>query len=413
MTIYLLTSRFPCREKGEAFLIPELKYLPPGTKLVLIPVNQETDQWSVCQPVPAGAEVRPLFRSPFSAREKRRCTLRFCCSAAFGRELLWLIRQGKCSAANLRKLVVYGARALRMADHLALQLRGEADGQSILYSYWMTEAAQAAVIAARRFRLPAVCRAHGGDLYDERNQGYQPLHGEMVRELNRVFPVSGMGQRYLVQHYGHGDRIACRYLGTENAAGARPVSGRRPFCVVSCAYTVPLKRVPLIAGALARLKGDIRWVHFGDGPEMEQLRQIVAGFPPNIHAELRGSVPPEEIRSFYAENEVHLFVNASTTEGIPVSVMEAMSFGIPAAATDVGGTGELVTDGVNGRLLPAQLTEELLAQAIYGFMDMDEQAYAAFRRAAYAAWQTKFNAEANYRAFYAELQGLLPGKENR
>ena len=37
-----------------------------------------------------------------------------------------------------------------------------------------------------------------------------------------------------------------------------------------------------------------------------------------------------------------MFINLSSSEGIPVSIMEAQSFGIPVIATNVGGSGEIV-----------------------------------------------------------------------
>lgn len=45
-------------------------------------------------------------------------------------------------------------------------------------------------------------------------------------------------------------------------------------------------------------------------------------------------------------------MNLSTSEGVPVSIMEVQSYGIPVIATNVGGTGEII-DKDNGILLPS------------------------------------------------------------
>ena len=45
---------------------------------------------------------------------------------------------------------------------------------------------------------------------------------------------------------------------------------------------------------------------------------------------------------YYKNNIIDIFINLSASEGIPVSIMDAISFGIPCIATNVGGTGEIV-----------------------------------------------------------------------
>ena len=63
---------------------------------------------------------------------------------------------------------------------------------------------------------------------------------------------------------------------------------------------------------------------------------------------LKGNVDNAALLEDYITENYYLFVNVSSSEGIPVSIMEASSVGIPCLATDVGGTGEIISDGVNG-----------------------------------------------------------------
>lgn len=70
-----------------------------------------------------------------------------------------------------------------------------------------------------------------------------------------------------------------------------------------------------------------------------------------------------------------MFINVSSSEGLPVSIMEACSFGIPIIATNVGGTAEIVQAGVNGILLKEQFETEVLKQAILRFAGMERQEY--------------------------------------
>jgi glycosyltransferase involved in cell wall biosynthesis len=70
----------------------------------------------------------------------------------------------------------------------------------------------------------------------------------------------------------------------------------------------------------------------------------------NISFQLMGNVKNEEIQKYYSLNQVDLFINVSEYEGIPISIMEAMAYGIPCLATNVGGVREIVNDD-NGFLL--------------------------------------------------------------
>ncbi|OQA64609.1 MAG: UDP-D-galactose:(glucosyl)lipopolysaccharide-1,6-D-galactosyltransferase [Firmicutes bacterium ADurb.Bin262] len=118
-----------------------------------------------------------------------------------------------------------------------------------------------------------------------------------------------------------------------------------------------------------------------------------------------GAVPNREVYRFYAETPVSLFVNVSSGEGLPVSIMEAASFGIPAVATDVGGTSEIVADALTGRLLKPDFSDADLAAAIADFAAMPAAAYAQMRERTREAWQAKFNSAVNYVIFSALIAG--------
>ena len=67
----------------------------------------------------------------------------------------------------------------------------------------------------------------------------------------------------------------------------------------------------------------------------------------NVAFEFLGNIDNQDVVNFYNDNEIDLFVNASDTEGLPVSIMEAFSFGIPVVCRDVGGCAEINKLGKN------------------------------------------------------------------
>jgi glycosyltransferase involved in cell wall biosynthesis len=126
---------------------------------------------------------------------------------------------------------------------------------------------------------------------------------------------------------------------------------------------------------------------------------------PNVSFECRGQTSNADIRTFYTEVGVHCFVNLSIVEGLPVSIMEAISHGIPVIATAVYGVPEVVIDGYNGLLLPAKFSNEQLDSALLGLMD-SHQPMKELRGNARALFLQRFNAESNYKSFAAEIAAL-------
>jgi glycosyltransferase involved in cell wall biosynthesis len=174
------------------------------------------------------------------------------------------------------------------------------------------------------------------------------------------------------------------------------------FVICSCSGLIPLKRVHLIAEALFRVKEiRIHWVHIGDGPELEKLKMMIGKLSENISVELKGSIPNSAIYALYNEIKPDLFINVSSTEGVPVSIMEAMSFGIPVLATDVGGTSEIVNE-YNGLLLEEDITSSDLSEIITSALHQPEKLKLKGNKA-HQKWKQEFNAESNYLALIDSL----------
>ncbi len=146
-------------------------------------------------------------------------------------------------------------------------------------------------------------------------------------------------------------------------------------------------------------------MHIGDGSEKNKLEELIQELPNNIHVELLGRIGNSNVNQYYAENCPDLFINVSTSEGVPVSIMEAMSFGIPVIAANVGGNNEIVS-AENGYLLPPQLFPIDLANCIISFLDLTLNQKKVKRISSYETWRNKYNAEINFREFVKTIQDL-------
>ncbi|HEX2928413.1 MAG TPA: glycosyltransferase family 4 protein [Candidatus Binatia bacterium] len=120
------------------------------------------------------------------------------------------------------------------------------------------------------------------------------------------------------------------------------------FKLVTVGRLIALKQIDRLIAAI-RDRKNIGLVIIGDGPERGPLENLAReqGLTERIY--FAGQKTNQETLSLMAGCD--LFVLNSTHEGFPHVVLEAMSLGLPVIATAVGGTPELIHNGVNGVLV--------------------------------------------------------------
>ncbi|WP_225412511.1 glycosyltransferase family 4 protein [Stigmatella hybrida] len=106
---------------------------------------------------------------------------------------------------------------------------------------------------------------------------------------------------------------------------------------------------------LVRSRPEATLVLLGNGPEEAALRRRVAERGLGSSVRLMGAVA--DVPAWLRASDV--FALASRTEGLPVALLEGMACGLPCVATRVGGTPEVLEDGVHGRLVPSEAPQAL------------------------------------------------------
>lgn len=276
---------------------------------------------------------------------------------------------------------------------------------SIIYSYWFSYQAVASVILKDRLLKEGVnttvySRAHGYDIYWERVKGgYHPFQDILLKELNLCIPCSQFGKKYLLDKYPWAaDKIHISRLGTLDH-GLNPYKNGKT--IVTCSNLEPLKRMSLLAKAfvkIAKKNPDLKWICIGDGIEKEEIQSIITDADVIKQVELLGRLDNNEVIKQYKTREIKYFVNISTTEGVPVSIMEAQSFGIPVIATDAGGTHELVNSD-NGKLIPVEIDANYLAEVLEQMLTISKDEYSYKRIASRKNWEINSFADKQYSDF--------------
>ena len=138
---------------------------------------------------------------------------------------------------------------------------------------------------------------------------------------------------------------------------------------------------------------------------MEGLKEMVSSSDNlNVTIELRGWSDNQKILDFYKNNLVNVFINLSSSEGVPVSIMEAMSFGIPILATDVGGTSEVVENNKNGFLLDIETPLDEVARVLKLFFNKDTSE--KFSAGSKEIFSKKCKSNTNFKQFANKLLHL-------
>lgn len=405
--LLLLTHSFPY-DSGEEFLAAELECVSGFDRVVVCPCCL-TEHSVRTRPLPDGIGCFPFVRTEL----ERTAYAGLLFSPPVLREIGSLAGAGRFSAGRLHELLYFMKNAAEIRRALSkLPELSQAD-EVLIYSYWFYDTAAAGALLAdelkkRGLRAALISRAHGFDIHEDRRKyGYLPMRKFLFSRADRLFPCSEDGAAALREQSPENARkIETEYLGTRDC-GVK-YGDRKELHVVSCSYMVEVKRLHRIIQALKEADFPVRWTHIGTGPLREELMGLASSLPPNVTAEFPGQMDNAAVMEYYSSQDISVFTNVSSSEGISVSIMEACSFGLPVVATDVGGTAEIVSDGGNGFLLPADFGPEQFLDKLRKLSGMSGEEYARLCENSRRVWEEKFDAARNYREFYEKIGGELP-----
>lgn len=224
----------------------------------------------------------------------------------------------------------------------------------IAYFYWNDfQSYGGCLLKKKNLIQKVVSRVHGYDLYEELKQKqYMPIKRSLISKFDKIYTLSSLAKNYLIEIYGAEDKkIEVSPLGVTIPENVSSVSGPEVICLLSVSYCVSVKRLDKIIDTLNRVSSEVpfrlNWVHIGGGVLLDQLKSLALdrlGGMENINFQFLGELTNIKVLEFYEQNNVDIFINTSESEGLPVSIMEAMSFGVPVIAPNVGAIGALVGD---------------------------------------------------------------------
>jgi glycosyltransferase involved in cell wall biosynthesis len=229
--------------------------------------------------------------------------------------------------------------------------------------------------ATRGTRVKWVAFSRGATNENLKVRMYQEIEALVVRFADHIVAVSGAQRNRLLRMRVPAGKISVAHncIDIPMLKRVEPVNLRRRYslpddsivCVSAGRFSSEKGQAYLVAAAERVLQTDarLRFLLFGDGPDLAEVRAMVAekkldslvvcpGFERNMLGCIRGA---------------DILVNPSLSEGLPNVVLEGMALGIPIVATAVGGVPELIRQYENGILVPP-MDAEALADAILEFL---------------------------------------------
>lgn len=221
----------------------------------------------------------------------------------------------------------------------------------LVHAHFATEPTAIARSLAAELGLPFTFTVHGYDLYRRPPADF----GARAAAAAAVITVSEANARQIARaHAVDLCRIAVLPSGVDMEL-FRPSRRRppKPPHIVCVARLVPVKNVELLLEAcrIIHEQGlDFRCVVVGDGRARAELIAARNRLRLGSIVELVGPASQSEVLAWWQRATVAALTSSS--EGMPVSLMEAAACGVPAVATAVGGTAEVIDEGVTGLLAP-------------------------------------------------------------
>jgi glycosyltransferase involved in cell wall biosynthesis len=407
-SLLLITHWYPLNRGDSAFISSEIEYVAKRFDVIhVLCQNSNVDAQNTFQ-VPENVIVH-IYRYRFKNIIRLLLLPVVLVSPLFYSELLK--QRSETAKINIKILIGILAFAINAFYYKRIIKKIlKKNNIKLVYTYWYSSAALAAILLKRKFGIKCITRTHGGDLY--LYQSYQPFKKYMDKHLDKIYFINKNGYEYYLNIFANSNlnKYNISKLGTKNTMEINYNRTDKFFNIISCSYMVETpKRICFIISALSVLDEiDLVWTHVGDGPDWE----YVTGFAnellkekKNITYNFTGYMDNSSILNLYKNKYFDCFISTSESEGLPVSMMEAISFGIPIIGTNVGGVSEIVNKHT-GILLNVNPSREEIKNAILRLYNLSPDEKIMLRKSARTFWEENFNAEKNYTKFSEDISNI-------
>lgn len=371
-----IMSRFP--KLTETFVLFEMLAVEKqGAEIEVFPLLRARN--SSAHPEAAGivSKVKELLRRPESTAVMHPEAKRFVDRAHFvpflNREIvfdqlyflfrrpwiylsvLWTLIRANWGSANF---LLGGLALFPKCVHFARQMQKR--DVTHVHAHFANHPAAAAMIISRLTDIPYSFTGHGSDL-----QVDQHMLREKVQYAKQVVAISDDNRRLIESVCGAeaARRVSIIHCGVDTEvfeSTPRTEQQSDSLRIVSVGTLYEVKGHTHLIEACRMLKQlgvNFHLYLVGDGPLREDLQCQTIDADLSDYVSFLGRCTRDQIAAVLRESDVLVAPSIPAAdgrrEGIPVVLMEAMASGLPVVASRISGIPELVTDEINGLLVPA------------------------------------------------------------
>jgi glycosyltransferase involved in cell wall biosynthesis len=180
--------------------------------------------------------------------------------------------------------------------------------------------------------------------------------------------------------------------------------------ILTVGRLAPFKNIDRIIRALKILNNEkqiFRLYIVGDGPEKKHLEDIVNKFDLNDHVIFTGQLGKQQLSEVYKNSDI--YIQASGYEGLPHTLLEAISYNLSIISTPIGGTNEILEDGKNGWVIDLHngkypKEEHIVEKVLYILKNLEKNNLK--KEAAKSLLRKKFNITENFNEYINVIENF-------
>lgn len=354
--LLLVTHSLPF-SKGEEFLYPEIEELSKKFNLYVVPFAPMTSE-----------KHKEIQATVFKIKLTSPSTFLKAFLAAIKRPIITLKLFLKMLSSRNIPIFQANLRAMLKAALVCELLKNK--NIFHVHAYWATNAATMAYCISKYLNIPFSFTAHRHDIVDDNLLLLKSMDALFVRFISK----SGLNMaKKITKDKLPEKKLKVLHLGIKLPKKPETKINKNDEINFLCpARFVEVKGHKYLLRAFKLLLKDedlkgkkIRLLLAGSGPLFSDLKNLAFEMGISSKVDFLGYVPNEEILKMYENKEVFCVVLPSLDlgkglkEGIPFSLIEAMSFGIPVISTNTGGIPELLGE------IPELMVKQADEKAIY------------------------------------------------